>query len=195
MKVSHILLISLLIVGMLFIPAVSAEVITLADDTYQEFDSKHVTVSTGSTIGNSNYMYIDGIIITQPVSSPLTVQIFGTVPANVITNYASLPQSANTVFDVYKSNKLGSLLTYYGQCEYGYFKSTINGVDYLNLWYEPLPECNHNIVTGTTYLIFTNPLKAFTFPRVTSTIKTTGSGEPILPFTSDKTGYVKYTKN
>ena len=190
MKLDYVLLISLLIVGMLFIPAVSAEKITLADDTYQEFDSKHVTVSTGSTSVNSNSMDIDGIIITQPVSSPLTVQIFGTVPANVITNYASLPQSANAVFDVYKSNKLGSLLTYYGQCEYGYYKSTINGVNYLNLWYEPLPECNHNNVTGTTIPNIYKSIESVYIPRVTSTIKTAGSGEPTLPFTSDKTGYL-----
>jgi len=135
-------------------------------------------------------MDIDGIIITKAVANPLTVQISGRVRGQYITNYASLPQSANTVFDVYKSDNKGVLGTYYGQCEYGYYKSTIKGVDYLNLWYEPLPDCNHDIITGSTYLRFSNPSSSFTFPRITEVIRNSGSGVPTLPFTSDRTGYL-----
>ena len=183
-------LIGILFAGLLLIPAVSAEVVTVADDTYQEVVGDTANVSTGSSSNNGNYMDIDGIVITQAVANPITVQIAGRVQGQYITNYASLPQSANTVFDVYKSNNVGALLTYYGQCEYGYFKSTFNGIDYLNLWYEPLPDCNHGIITGTTYLKFSNPESSFTYPRITGVIANTGNGTPTLPFTSDTTGYL-----
>jgi hypothetical protein len=146
MKVRYLLLISFLIVGTLFIPAVSAEI--LEDTEYSDYFAKVATVTR--TAGTSSQAIPNGIIMSTPLSVPEFEHMFAQMKSSIVSNYASLPSSGQANVKWYIVDDNGITGAFYMSGTYGYFKYTAGGGNWLQIW----AEFNDPAVTltGPTYL-------------------------------------------
>jgi len=135
---------ALLIIALL-IPVVSAE--TVYDQTYEEVEISYVTTEAAA---GHDALKIDSITISPSLAVPQFKLMYVVIPGETISNYNSLPDSANTRVDLELGDVSGSPV--YGTGEYGYFKYTAGDKTYLRLWVELDPGADYSLISGDTRL-------------------------------------------
>ena len=153
-------LVVLLLIGL--VPVVSAGEIVY-DETLYEESIELITCSQASGTGEVSPYYAY-LYINQYSAKPEFRGAFMQVASSGISNWASLPDSAQTTGKLYKSDAAGTTSTYYGDVTYGYFKYKAGTTNYIQIWVEFAPDCAYSTITGNTCLRIV-PDNSITFPR------------------------------
>ncbi len=149
MKRCHYLVLALLL---LVITPVSADMYSngtiLVDTEYTDYFAKVATVYLEDV---PLYQHpANGIIMSTPLSVSNFDSMFAQMPASSVKNYASLPANGAAKVKWHKSTYSGYAGDFYMSGIYGYFKYSVGGAKYLQIWAEfdnPVSE-----LTGPTYL-------------------------------------------
>ena len=123
MKVSHVLLISLLIVGTLFVPAVSAEYYTFDLTEESSYHSSGQTNGSFYHVGNRDLKYLS-IINSEHLYGKTISHIFCQIPAGSLENSDDLGSSVSTRVTI------GD----WGRATYGYFKYESYGNPWIQVY-------------------------------------------------------------
>ena len=144
MKVNHVLLISLLIVGALFVPAVSAE--SIYDETYTE--SIEATVKTWFDAGAGYSRTPNMLYMSKNLVNNNTKQVMTRLSSAYFENYGSLPDEGQNWPVEYKRLDNSQ---HVGYGEYGYFKLKIGSTNYLQIT-ATFDELDSEAVSGDTLI-------------------------------------------
>ena len=120
----------------------------LIDTEYSDYFAKVATVTGPAT--ENHIVPVNGIVMSKPLSVPEFESMFAQMRSSTITNYNSLPTSAEAKVRWHKSSYKGSTGDFYMSGTYGYFKYKAGGANYLQIWAEfddPVSK-----LTGPTYL-------------------------------------------
>ncbi len=120
------------------------------DKTYTSSYSTVATVMNPAT-GVMPYQAISGMIIGPGLGVPDFSMMFTQLSSSLVTNYNSLPSSAEARVDICYSSQTGSKGALWSTGTYGYFKYTAGSKSYLQVWIEvddPQP------LTSARYLKF-----------------------------------------
>lgn len=143
--------IAVLLVLISLISVVSAE--TIYDQTYEEVESTSISTVTPASSYNSGVGLV-GMYITPSLATPDFKLMSARIPGSKVDNYGALQDSDNVKVDLYRANNDGTLIAFYGTGEFGYFKYTNEGADYLHVWIELDSDAEYSSITGDTYLRF-----------------------------------------
>lgn len=117
------------------------------------YTSSYSTVATvmNPATGVQPYKAISGMIIGPGLGVPEFLMMFTQLPSSLVSNYNSLPSSAEARVDICYSSHTGSKGALWSTGTYGYFKYTSGSTSYLQVWIEvddPQP------LTSARYLKF-----------------------------------------